>query len=135
MLMIGPYDLLIADACSGLNSMIALAGIGLIYTYVVSVRFGWRSALLLLSVLPIAFTANVIRVVLLLLITYHAGDDAGRAFHSWAAYLEIALAFTSLFAIDLLIPDLIPFADEILLGLAAVLLGKLKRAPDGERAG
>jgi len=102
MLMIGPYDLLIADACSGLNSMIALAGIGLIYTYVVSARLGWRSALLLLSILPIAFTANVIRVVLLLLITYHAGDDAGRAFHSWAAYLEIALAFMGLFAIDLL---------------------------------
>ncbi len=27
-LMIGQYDLLIADACSGLNSMVALSGLG-----------------------------------------------------------------------------------------------------------
>ena len=33
-------------------------------------------------------------------------------------------AFTvALFLLDLLIPDLIPFTDEILLGLAALLLG------------
>ena len=32
-----------------------------------------------------------------------------------------------LFLLDLLIPDLIPFADEILLGLATVLLGSWKK--------
>lgn len=32
-----------------------------------------------------------------------------------------------LFVLDLLIPDLIPFADEILLGLATLLLGSWKR--------
>ncbi|QQR73200.1 MAG: hypothetical protein IPJ17_17210 [Holophagales bacterium] len=31
--------------------------------------------------------------------------------------------FVALFLLDLLIPDLIPFADEILLGLAAALFG------------
>lgn len=31
--------------------------------------------------------------------------------------------FLALFLLDLLIPDLIPFADEILLGLAAALFG------------
>ncbi len=79
-LMIGQYDLLIADACSGLNSMVALSGMGLIYTYMVG-RARWHNASLLLAVLPIAFAANVIRVMTLLLITFYFGDGAGRAFH------------------------------------------------------
>jgi exosortase len=106
MLMIGPYDLLIADACSGLNSMIALTGVGLIYAYVARGGFGWRSAALLISVIPIAFAVNVLRVVLLLLITFHSGDEAGRAFHSLAAYLEIVLAFAGLFAVDAVVTRL-----------------------------
>jgi len=43
--------------------------------------------------------------------------------------LAIAAA---LFIIDLIIPDMIPFADEILLGLLSLLLGSLKkRSPGG----
>lgn len=98
-LMIGQYDLLIADACSGLNSMVALSGLGLIYTYVVG-RTRWHNVMLLLSVLPVAFAANVLRVMGLLLITYYFGDGAGRTFHDSAAWLEIALAFGGFFAVD-----------------------------------
>ena len=50
------------------------------------------------------------------------------------ARLVAGLRFPQLFVlvatvlvVDLLIPDLIPFADEILLGLLTVLLGSLKR--------
>lgn len=32
-----------------------------------------------------------------------------------------------LFLVDLVVPDLIPFVDEILLGLLALLLGNIKR--------
>jgi hypothetical protein len=32
-----------------------------------------------------------------------------------------------LFLVDLVIPDMIPFADELLLGLLALLFGSLKR--------
>jgi hypothetical protein len=42
--------------------------------------------------------------------------------------------FLALFLIDLVIPDLIPFADEILLGLAATLFG-MWREPAGPAAG
>lgn len=46
-----------------------------------------------------------------------------------------------LFLLDVLIPDLIPFADEILLGLATLLLGSWKRkrgeppGPGGDAGG
>jgi hypothetical protein len=44
------------------------------------------------------------------------------------------LAFTAaLFILDLIIPDMIPFADEILLGLLSLLLASLKTRPPGGR--
>jgi hypothetical protein len=41
-------------------------------------------------------------------------------------YLLVVTA--SLFFLDLLIPDVIPFADEILLGLVTLVLARLKKA-------
>lgn len=39
----------------------------------------------------------------------------------------------TLFIVDILIPDVIPFADEILLGLGAALFGSLKRGKQPEQ--
>ena len=57
------------------------------------------------------------------------------------AYL-VKLRFPALFAItaalfilDLLLPDAIPFADEILLGLGAALLGSWKKRKEPTRPG
>jgi hypothetical protein len=45
-------------------------------------------------------------------------------------------AFTAtLFLLDLVIPDLIPFVDEILLGLATLLLGSMKANPPQQPVG
>jgi exosortase len=99
-LMIDTYSLLIADACSGLNSMLALSGIGLLYVHLLGPRPRWMKVALLMSILPIAFFANVIRVMLLVLVTYYQGDAAGRAFHDQAGLLEIGLAFGGFFLLD-----------------------------------
>jgi len=98
--MIGPYSLLIADACSGLNSMIAISGVGLIYVYLAGHSSRWVNGVLLLSVVPIAFLANIIRVTALVLVTFYFGDGAGSSFHDQAGYLEIAVAFGSFFLLD-----------------------------------
>jgi exosortase B len=99
-LIIGTYSLLIADACSGLNSMVALSGIGMLYVYVAGHRNRALNAVLLLSILPIAFLSNVIRVMTLVLVTYYGGEGAGQEFHDHAGYLEIVLAFGGFFAVD-----------------------------------
>ena len=99
-LTIGAYSLLIADACSGLNSMVALSGIGLLYVYLAGHTSRAHNITLLLSILPIAFLANIIRVALLVLITYYRGESSGKAFHDHAGVLEVALAFGGLFAFD-----------------------------------
>ncbi len=99
-LLIGPYSLLIADACSGLNSMIALSGIGLLYLHLTQPGKSWKTAVLIAGIVPIALLANVLRVLSLVLITYYGGDDAGLSFHDGAAYLEIAFAFLAFFVLD-----------------------------------
>ena len=104
---IGPYQLLIADACSGLSSMISLTGIGLVFVYLAR-NPGWaHNAILLIAVLPIAFIANIMRVCLLMWVTYAYGDGAGRAFHDQAGYLEIVLAFAMFFGFDLILAGLL----------------------------
>jgi exosortase B len=99
-LMIGPYTLLIADACAGLNSIISVLGIGLIYAYLTHRTDRWLGIALVVSAVPIALMANVVRVASLVLVTYHYGDEAGSAFHDRADLLEIALAFGSFFFLD-----------------------------------
>lgn len=99
MLSIGPYELLVADACSGLNSMFSLSALGLFYAYLVQ-RPGWTHSIILMSsIVPIAFFANVVRVVLLVLITYHYGDEVGQGFAHKAAGLVLFLAALIFFLI------------------------------------
>jgi uncharacterized protein DUF6116 len=43
------------------------------------------------------------------------------------SYPRLFLVTAVLFAIDVIIPDVIPFADEILLGLGTLLLAKWKK--------
>jgi exosortase B len=101
MLSIGPYKLLVADACSGLNSMFSLSALGLIYLYLMKYRSWLHNGLLLLSILPIAFAANVIRVMALVLITYYFGDEAGQGFaHTAAGMLLFVAALLLLMAFD-----------------------------------
>ena len=51
----------------------------------------------------------------------------------WAEHLrfpKLLLLTAALFLADLAIPDFIPFVDEILLGLATLLLANLRRPPE-----
>ncbi len=91
-LSIGNYDLLVADACSGLNSIFSLSALGLFYAYLVQ-RKGWsHNIILLASVIPIAFFANVTRVILLVLITYYFGDEVGQGFAHKVAGLALFIS-------------------------------------------
>jgi exosortase B len=103
MLAIGPYQLLIADACSGLNSMVALSGIGLLYVYIAGHTSRWINIVLVLAVLPVAFLANILRVMMLVLTTYYFGSGAGQSFHDHAGYIEIVIAFGGFFLLDMLL--------------------------------
>ncbi len=75
MIMIGAYQLLVKDACSGMNSIFALSAIGIFYAYAFRSSEKIRSAVLVLSIVPITIAANFIRVLVLVLIAYYGGPD------------------------------------------------------------
>lgn len=82
---VGHYQLLVADACAGLQTLFTLEALGLLYLNLVRSQSWWRNVLLALLILPISFTANVVRVLALTLVTYHLGDEAGQGFlHQFA---------------------------------------------------
>lgn len=97
----GPYQLLVEDACSGLNSLIGLIAITLFYIYLLR-NAGWRYSLFLLClIVPVAILANVLRIVTLILLTYHFGDAVGQGFlHVTAGLFLFAVALVLMFAID-----------------------------------
>jgi exosortase B len=98
---VGQYRLLVADACSGLNSMISLSALGLLYLYLVR-RPSWlHNAIIVASILPIAFIANVVRVLLLALVTYYYGDAAAQSFlHGVAGLILVTAALLLVLALD-----------------------------------
>jgi exosortase B len=104
MLTIGQYQLLVADACSGLKSMFSLSAIGFLYIYLVRHKSLSRNVLLALSLIPIAFVANILRVLTLILVTYHFGDAAGQGFvHDFAGIVLFVIAIIVLSTFDSLL--------------------------------
>jgi len=98
---IGQYQLLVADACAGLHSMFSLSALGLLFMYLTARASLLHNAIMLASILPIAFVANVVRVLLLMLITYHFGDEAGQGFlHGATGILLLMVALGGLITLD-----------------------------------
>jgi len=100
-LVIGQYQLLVADACSGLNSMFSLFALGLLYLHLMRRRNWLHIGIVLAGLLPIAFVANLARVLVLVLVTYRFGDAAGQGFlHGGAGMLLLTVALIMVFALD-----------------------------------
>lgn len=98
---IGQYQLLVADACAGLHTLISLEALGLLYLNIVRHDSLVRNITLALLIVPISFTANVIRVMVLTLITYHLGDEVGQGFvHSFAGMLLFIVALVLIISVD-----------------------------------
>lgn len=100
-LQIGQYKLLVADACAGLHTLFTLEAIGLLYLNLMRHESVFRNITLAILIIPISFTANVIRVMTLVLITYYFGDEAGQGFlHGFAGIVLFMSALLLIFAVD-----------------------------------
>jgi len=108
-LTIGQYQMLVADACSGLHSMYSLSALGTLFMYIMGRTSRLHNAIMVASILPIAFTANIVRVMILVLITYHLGDEAGQGFlHGTAGMVLMLVALVCFFALDAVLARLLP---------------------------
>jgi exosortase B len=110
---IGYYQLLVANACSGLHSMFSLSALGFLYLYLMQYKNWSRNLLIIASILPIAFLANLIRVITLILVTYYYGDEVGQGFvHKFAGMLLFATSLMFIFLFDSVIGKLSFFKDK-----------------------
>jgi exosortase B len=104
MLQVGQYKLLVADACAGLQTLFTLEALGLLYLNLVRYESAARNVLLAIIILPISFTANTLRVIVLCLITYHFGDAAGQGFlHGFAGLVLFVSALLLIIGVDSLL--------------------------------
>jgi exosortase len=98
---VGQYVLEVKAACGGLNSMISLSAIGLFYAYIrhnANVRY---TVVLFFVVIAMAILANFVRVMLLVLITWHFGEQAAQGFlHGFAGMTMFAVAMIGVIAFD-----------------------------------
>jgi len=100
-LTIGQYQLLVADACSGINSMMSLTAVGLFYLYLVRRRSWLHNGLIVATLMPMAFFANLVRVMFLVLVTYHYGDAAGSGFlHGFSGMLLFVVTLLVVVLLD-----------------------------------
>jgi exosortase/archaeosortase family protein len=100
-LTVGQYQLLVADACAGLNSMFTLEALGLLYMNLMRYTSAARNLTLALLLVPVAFAANIVRVMILVLVTYHFGDAAGQGFvHDFAGIVLFVVSLVFMLLLD-----------------------------------
>lgn len=109
LIQIGPYQLLVADACAGLTTLFTLEALGFLYLNIVRSSSTARNVILAILIVPISFMANVIRVMTLVLITYYLGDAAGQGFlHGFAGLLLFVTALLLTLMVDGLLQRRLP---------------------------
>ena len=100
---IANYELFVAAACAGLNSIISLSAICLFYVYLRHRSDAAAFLMVAALVVPVAIFSNFVRVLVLVLITYYMGEAAAQGFvHDFAGLVMFLVALLSIFGLDAL---------------------------------
>jgi len=75
-----------------MRTLFMLEALGILYLNLVHYKSMLRNIMLPILIIPISFVANVIRVIVLVLITYYFGDEAGQGFMHGFAGIVLFLA-------------------------------------------
>jgi exosortase len=98
----------VAEACSGIRSLMSLFTVSVIYGYFVE-RGTPRRTLLALASVPIAVTANVARIVGTgLCVQYWNPDKAVGFFHEFSGWLMFVVSLCCLWLIHAILKRLVP---------------------------
>ncbi|MEE9442658.1 MAG: exosortase/archaeosortase family protein [candidate division Zixibacteria bacterium] len=91
------YSLEVAEACSGLRSLISLLALGALYARFTQITFG-RQILLFLSTVPIAIAANIFRLLFTAVGAYTVSHELAEDFlHELSGMMVFVVAFIMLF--------------------------------------
>jgi len=84
------FRLDVADPCSGIRSLIAIAALTTAYAGLHRMRF-WARVGLMASAVPLAFLGNVVRLVSTAVVARFWGERAGIMYHDQAGFLVFPL--------------------------------------------
>ena len=98
----------VAEACSGIRSLISLLTLGIVYGYFMDPRGGIRT-MIALSTIPIAIVANGGRVAGTGVAAHYYGPAAAQGFfHTFSGWIVFAFAFMMLFVVTHFVLKLLP---------------------------
>ena len=93
----------VAEACSGIRSLISLLTLGIVYGYFTDSRT-WVRVVIALSTVPIAIVANGLRVAGTGILAHAKGPEVALGFfHTFSGWLMFVVAFAGLLAVQRLI--------------------------------
>jgi exosortase len=88
----GGINLDVADPCSGLRSLLAMAALTGAYAHFTQ-RKGWRQWVLFASAVPIAMAGNIVRIAAIAVVGRFFGQDAALTlYHDYSGYLVFVVA-------------------------------------------
>jgi len=107
-LILANAQLEVAEACSGIRSLVSLFTLGLVFGYFVDKR-AWVRVVIALSSIPVAILANGLRVAS----AGVAAHNFGRAgveglFHEFSGWVVFVLAFLMMFGLQRLLQRFVP---------------------------
>lgn len=97
LIMLAHTTLEVAEACSGLRSLLSLLALGTVYGYF-SQDVMWKRWLLVILSIPIAIIANAARVTGTGILAHYFGAESAEGFyHTFEGWLVFVVAFVLLF--------------------------------------
>lgn len=103
MLSVEGQPLFMGPACSGFRSLITMISLGLIYVYF-SKASRQKKVILLFSIIPLVLLGNLIRIIMLCLVTYYFGQKtADGFFHTTSGFVIFVIVVLGLFGVEALL--------------------------------
>lgn len=98
----------VAEACSGIRSLMSLIALGIVYGYFTDRRF-WVRALIVASAVPVAILANGARVAGTGMVAHWIGPQAAEGFfHEFSGWIVFIFAFALILVIQRFILKFVP---------------------------
>ncbi|MBY0496304.1 MAG: exosortase [Cyanobacteria bacterium] len=98
----------VAEACSGIRSLVSLFTLGIVFGYFVD-RRAWVRAVIALSAIPVAILANGLRVASAGVAAHNFGNAGVEGlFHEFSGWVVFVIAFLMMFALQRLLQKFLP---------------------------
>lgn len=98
----------VAEACSGIRSLVSLFALGIVFGYFVD-RRGWVRAAIALSAIPVAILANGLRVASAGVAAHNFGTAGVEGlFHEFSGWVVFIVAFLMMLGFQRLLQAIVP---------------------------